>query len=332
MDMGKVLVALAIGVFSWSVQAGETRYPVNPALNMGGIYVAGQGLIRFDAGMRKPVWKTLDGAQLHEPVADGGRIYVGGAGGLYGLDGQSGEELWHLSVGSPVFSPVKSGNTIYLAGQDGVIRSVSARSGKVQWSVKPGNGWIYPPVVSGGLLITGGQDGTVWGLDAGTGVELWAVQLSQELVYRPLLTNSRSVLVTTFGGDVITLDLLSGNERWRKHFPTPSVVSSMTEQGVVLGSMGGVMRLLSTDSGDPLWQHSLGSRLVTPVSGRGGRLMAITADGLYRHLDAATGVTLQQGKLEGDPLAAAYISDHQAIIFSQVRNNFRTASVSLGEN
>ncbi|OOZ37054.1 PQQ-binding-like beta-propeller repeat protein [Solemya velesiana gill symbiont] len=330
--MQRFLVAFGIGLVSWMAQAGEMRHPIDNPVHQDDLFVASQGLSRFDPVTGKAVWHALNGIQLHEPVVGEAMVFAGGAAGLYGLDRGSGELLWHQSVGEEVFSPVEHEGTIYFAGKDGVIRSLVAENGEARWNVKPGNGWVYPPVITKGQLIAGGQDGVVWALDTETGQQVWRRQLFHEMVYRPLLLDERRVAVTTFSGDIVVLDTLNGEVLWQRCFSTPSLMMAMTDQGIVSGSMGGMLRLLNPDSGKLIWQTAIGSKLVTPPQERAGKLMVIVDDGRYLFLNVAAGTVVQQGKLYGDPLVGFYVSDNQALFFYRVRNNLQSSSVSLSVN
>ncbi|MES9958574.1 MAG: PQQ-binding-like beta-propeller repeat protein [Sedimenticola sp.] len=330
--MQRLITLFLMAALTAMAQAGESVYPGNPARFQQALYVTTDGLSRFDPDSGRAVWRVLEGMHLYEPVVKGDVVFVGSTAGLHAVDGASGKIRWHHAYAGPVFSPVLNGEVLYLAGQDGVLRSLLAASGELLWQAKPGAGWVYPPVVEEGLVVTGGQDGVVWAMDAASGEIVWQRRLDNELVYRPLLTDRGSLVVTSFGGDVVALDLLTGDERWRNRYPTPISVTSMTSSGVALGSLDGSLRLLDTSTGGLIWEHTLGDRLVMPAVEHRGKLMAVIGDGRYRILATDSGSILQHGRLGGEPLVGTFVSDSEALFFYRNRNNPVAASVFLNVN
>lgn len=297
-------------------------YPANPGVKGDAYLVAGaQGVERLDRDFGRPVWWVLRQQQMYEPVLGKGMVVTGGASGVYAIDEVSGRIRWHREFGSPAFSPVLYQGLLYAVTRDGWIRALSPAEGAVRWQSRPGDGWLYPPAVDGGLLMTGGQEGVVWGLDAETGGQQWQREVGQELVYSPLAVGNYQVVITTFSGDVISLDSRDGRERWRTRFSTPSLNGSVTGSTILLGSMDGTLRALDRDTGSLLWQQTLAGRLSVPVLERAGLLLALTESGDYSFLRADTGRRVTGGPLDGDPVAGAFRGTDAAIIFLEGRHN-----------
>ncbi len=313
--------------------AGEAVYPANPVLEEDAYFLAGaQGVQRLDPDSGRPVWWVLRQEQMHEPVLGRNAVLIGGASGVYALDKEDGRIRWHRGFASPAFSPVLYRGLLYTVTRDGWVRALSPEDGAGRWQSQPGDGWLYPPAAEGGVLITGGQMGVVWGLDAKTGEELWRREVGQELVYSPLAVGNHQVLITTFSGDVISLDSRDGRERWRSRFSTPSLNGSVAGALILLGSMDGTLRAIEGGTGRLLWQQTLAGRLTIPVTVHEQLLLAVTEAGDYNFLRLDTGQRVAGGLLKGDPVGGTFLGTDTALIFIEGRNNRGVVPVLVSAN
>ncbi len=82
--------------------------------------------------------------------------------------------LWQTTLGrSGVTAPVVAGDVVCTAGSDGVVRAVSASTGKPLWKAYTGGAIRLPPTISQGRVFVGSGDGWVYAFAARTGQLLW---------------------------------------------------------------------------------------------------------------------------------------------------------------
>ena len=82
---------------------------------------------------------------------------------------------WHYQAKKEISAtaPIAVGDSVFFASSDGMVRSLDARTGKVQWSFATDGRVFYPPSYSSNRLFVGSADGWVYALEAATGKSLW---------------------------------------------------------------------------------------------------------------------------------------------------------------
>lgn len=82
---------------------------------------------------------------------------------------------WHHQAGKEISTtaPIAVGDSVFFGGSDGIVRSLDARTGKVQWSFATDGRVFYPPSYFSNRLFVGSADGWVYALEAATGKSLW---------------------------------------------------------------------------------------------------------------------------------------------------------------
>ncbi len=70
-------------------------------------------------------------------------------------------------------APVTAAGSIFVSGSDGVVRSLDAKSGKLQWKSYTSGSVKYPPVVANGRVYVGSGDGYVYCLEPKQGKRIW---------------------------------------------------------------------------------------------------------------------------------------------------------------
>lgn len=98
------------------------------------------GILTSPAPLAKPAvkWTAEVGGKVRSsPVVTGGKVFVGGGGGFFCLDAESGKETWKLDIPKGVESSACiSSGVAYIGGMDGQLYAVDAASGKVKWDSK----------------------------------------------------------------------------------------------------------------------------------------------------------------------------------------------------
>ncbi|MFZ0281443.1 MAG: PQQ-binding-like beta-propeller repeat protein [Bacteroidales bacterium] len=190
------------------------------------------------------------------------------------------KQLWKVNVGFGDASPVLSGKKIYLATrQDAneVILCLDAATGKEIWKTTypapavtgPASSHPGPrgtPSVADGKVVTFGVSGILTCLDASTGKVLWKKENPGNAVPQfftgmsPLLTDGICIahLGTKDKGEVVALDLATGNEKWKwegdgPSYSSPSVMVMDGKKQIIVLTEKNLVALNLTD-GKLLWQ------------------------------------------------------------------------------
>ena len=87
----------------------------------------------------------------------------------------SAHRLWEASPAGRITptAPVAVGDLVFLGGSDGIVRALSAASGKLRWKAYTGGDIRYPPAIWEGRALVGSADGWVYAYEAKTGRLLW---------------------------------------------------------------------------------------------------------------------------------------------------------------
>ncbi|MDX1458083.1 MAG: outer membrane protein assembly factor BamB [Marinobacter sp.] len=213
------------------------------------------------------------------------------------------EAIWNMSVGEGhdgqlmQLAPLVNGDTLYAAAEDGTVVAAKIETGKVLWwkyldtSLLAGLGGdgdrLYMVTGNAELVVLSTTDGSV----------LWEASLPNEVIASPR-SNGQIVVVQTVDGNVLAFDVTTGDKRWQYDGVVP-VLSLRASAAPLVGAdmtlvsfSSGRLFALSTESGQPLWQYSVGE-----PQGRTEleRLVDVTSEPLV--LESAAMVTGYQGKL-----------------------------------
>ena len=198
------------------------------------------------------------------------------------------KQVWKVNVGFGDATPVLSGKRIYLAvrqNADEVILCLDAGTGKEIWrSAYPspavsGPSTSHPgprstPAISDGKIVTFGVSGILTCLDAATGKVLWKKENPENAVPQfytgmsPLIVDKICIAHTGTKdkGQVVALDLTTGNEKWKWEgdgpaYSSPSLMISDKQKYIIVQTEKNLMALSLAD-GKLQWQ------VPTPVQQR----------------------------------------------------------------
>jgi outer membrane protein assembly factor BamB len=199
------------------------------------------------------------------------------------------KQEWKVAVGSGDATPVLIGNKIYLNTRQGdqeEILCLDAETGKELWktgyvsmavtgpSASQHPGPRGTPALSNGKLVTFGASGILSCLDASTGKLVWRKD-NPTNAYPAFFTGASPLIVDGMcilhigkkdDGQVIALDLNSGNEKWKwtgegPSYSSPSVMTVEGKKLLIVITEKNITALGLAD-GKQLWQ------IATPVQQR----------------------------------------------------------------
>lgn len=195
---------------------------------------------------------------------------------------------WKVTVGFGDATPVLAGNRIYLntrQGNDEVVLCLDAATGKELWKSQypstavTGPAAAHPgprstPAVADGKVVTFGATAILSCLDAKTGAVIWRRENPNNTVPQfftgmsPLIVDNLCIahIGTKDNGEVIALDLKTGNEKWKwtgdgPAYASPSVMTIDGKKHLIVQTEKNLMALNLAD-GKQIWQ------IATPVQQR----------------------------------------------------------------
>lgn len=283
------------GSVVWSQFISGTYYWSNATYDNGQVFVVNyDGLMRaFDATTGTQNWSVqLPGqyAFSSPPTADGGVVYVGGAGSggtLYAVSETDGSVLWTQGVANgDNSSPALSSTNVFVSYACDFAYSFARTTGQLQWATSPPceGGGGKTPVYNNGLLYirdatqgdqilnatTGQEEGTfasstapafagktAFFMNSGTlsasvsGRTKWTFTGDGGLDTAPIVVGS-TVYVGSSSGMVYGLNISKGNVVWSANAGSP--INGPDEQNVSspLTGLGAGQGLLVVPAGDQL--------------------------------------------------------------------------------
>jgi outer membrane protein assembly factor BamB len=198
------------------------------------------------------------------------------------------KQEWKVTVGFGDATPALTGNKIYLntrQGADEVVLCLDALTGKELWknqypsSAVTGPAGSHPgprstPAVANGKIVTFGASAILSCLDANTGKVIWKRENPANTVPQfftgmsPLIVDNLCIahVGTKDNGEVIALDLNSGNEKWKwagdgPAYASPSVMTVDGKKQLIVQTEKNLIALNLAD-GKLIWQ------VATPVQQR----------------------------------------------------------------
>ncbi len=203
-----------------------------------------------------------------------------------------------MKVGSAIMgaSPLVRGRAIYAVGVDGRARAWDRKTGASLGKWRSKGRVLETPAFWNGLLVLPkcGKKAELVALDMLSGKRRW--RLKGESVSAPLIAGDR-LFVTTASGSVIGLNTADGTERRRFEMGGATFSAAMGDTVLYVGSDEAVVAL-GESCGALLWKReTAGGIRATPAVGEDGVYVGSTGGVVYR-LDRASGEIIWTFELE----------------------------------
>lgn len=247
-------------------------------------------------------------------------------------------------------APVSDGTNIFLLDGEQKVKSFSAETGGLNWSVKleserrrDKRGVGGGVAVSGNTLIASSGFGFVVAMDAGDGTEKWRRALGAPVTGSPTIKDD-SIYVVTQNNELFALSLQTGAVEWSDQAISESArvlaspsVAAVEDLVVAPYSSGEVIAYLSAN-GRRLWNDGLNrTGRFTPISSINdiasrpvlsqGLVYAASQSGLLAAIDGRTGRRIWSANI-GSVHAPAVIGEY--IFVSGVEGQIACLSVNNG--
>ena len=165
------------------------------------------------------------------------------------------------------------------------------RGGRLEWSVEHVGLRPVEPLLVGDLVVAAGED-DVLAVDRGTGAPRWVAPVGHERANAPALAGEETVVVTTWEGRLVALDLASGALRWTVTLEGPSLWRPAADAATVVAAWDGGWGGFAVADGralwsEELWPEDMGSPVVVHAGGglacrRGRRRVAASTPTIWR--------------------------------------------------
>lgn len=334
---------------AWRADVGQgntsdARLLAQPVVADGRVYTLDSVSVvsAFDAQTGRQVWRRDlapdeedDGYYGGGLAYEQGRLFVTtGFGGVFALDGASGEPVWQQRHGVPIHAaPTVSSGRVFLITVVNEIRALATDDGRLLWTgtgLEEQAGLIgaAAPVVSGATVIAPYTSGELAALRMENGRDLWSFNLAAirrsaqvadigQIVGLPVVRDDR-VYAVSHSGRTASIDLRRGLRAWE-------VEAGGIEMPLVLGNFVFLVtneaRLVAIvrDSGRIRWVTDL-PRFEDPEDrtgpirwfgplGASGRLLLASNKGELMFVDPESGEVTGRQDLPGQTAVAPVIAE-----------------------
>jgi outer membrane protein assembly factor BamB len=249
------------------------------------------------------------GGVFNTPLIVGDFVYVSAQSGfLYAINRETGtmadggwqrpqgqpEELEPLIAG-PAYDPV---NDLILApSEDGRLHAYTAKSGDQAWNpFRTGAAIWSTPAVDDGIGYFGSHDHNIYAVTLNDGKELWHYETGGVVAGKPLVFDGK-VIAGSFDKSLYAISVEDGSLEWTFEADNWFWAGAVTDGSTIFApNMNGSIYALDRN-GNLLWQHDIGSSLVSSpvlvpsglvVAGKEGKLVLLDTGsanlGLQREL------------------------------------------------
>jgi eukaryotic-like serine/threonine-protein kinase len=183
-------------------------------------------------------------------------------------------------------------------------------SARASWAggEAPADAW---PQFRGNPLLTGYSTSRV----AGNLRLLWSVEAGESVESSAAVVGG-AVYVGTQKGELVSVNLADGRERWRYNAESPIGESSpAVARGVVyVGDLGGVLHAVRADTGQRVWTFKTGGEVKSSPVVTGTRVLVGSYDTHLYCVSAANGKLLWKLKTRGQVHATAGVAEGLAYV------------------
>jgi len=227
---------------------------------------------------------------------DAERVYVAiQGGGLRAFERETGTPVWSRDIGTAL-PPVVSGELLFVAGRDSIL-ALDVATGEQVWT-RSLDGEVAAPLLSHGSTLIALTRGEVMGIQQADGVISWRRGLEAPTKFRAAALDGSKrdgVVLTLDNGQVIALDLKTGEPMWKRSLPGTLSAPGTARDRVLVGSTNNFFYALDAESGRERWRWRTGGDVIGAAAA-GDRVYFASLDNILRAVNRDNGN--QQWKAE----------------------------------
>ncbi len=279
----------------------ETEQAVNAAIAVGeGIVVFSHdnGTVRALASENgNPLWETNIKRNVSAiPAIGKGRIVVRTSDGLViGIDSKNGEIAWQVTKEIKGLTlhgdskPVITGDAVLVGLSNGKLIANNVISGRDYWEAELSfvqgqnelerlNDSDSPPIVQGSLVYSSTYQGSIVAVQIQNASTVWRTDLSTRLA---MASNKSSLIVIQELGEVVSLDIQTGEKEWSQDAFTGHGVSPpvFTNNRILIGDSKGNLHTLDPKSGALIETRKISKGAILGIVNSDNLVTAFTSEG-----------------------------------------------------
>ncbi|MBU7038628.1 MAG: PQQ-binding-like beta-propeller repeat protein [Theionarchaea archaeon] len=204
------------------------------------------------------------------------------------MDIKTGQIVWKKDVHAEVSSsPAFSHDTLYVSSESCVALDLD---GNIKWEYNHGYSLSSSPVIIDDSLVLAAQNAFSGRriIRIQRGNVLWSRE-PKDMITTPPAAYGKKIVFITIKGDVLALDLETGDPIWTTHLggellidDTSLACSSspvIADGKVYVGTLSGVFTCLDLENGTILWQYQTEGAIVSPAAIANERIYVGSTDG-----------------------------------------------------
>jgi outer membrane protein assembly factor BamB len=223
------------------------------------------------------------------------------------MDIRTGKTFWKKDVYAEVSSsPAFSDDTLYISSESCIALDLD---GNTKWEYDHGYSLSSSPVfIDGSVVVTAHNEFSGCRiLRIQQGNVLWSKE-PEDMITTPPAAYGTKIVFITLKGDVLTLDLETGDPIWTTHLGGELLLEDLSlgvgpsspaiaDGKVYVGTLGGAFTCLDLEDGTILWQDQVGRAIVSPAAIADERIYVGSTDGILYcfSIDPETYFTKAQG-------------------------------------
>ncbi|UDG80651.1 Outer membrane protein assembly factor BamB [Candidatus Hartigia pinicola] len=324
-------------VWNKSVGDGVKQFysDLSPAWDGDIIYTANRkGLIKaFELNNGKTVWsvdlskradffsKNLSALLSGGLTVFGDHIYIGSERGtVIALNKKDGSLIWNIEVsGEAIARPVASNDIVIIHTGNGFLHALDKSSGKIKWTVNLETPLFSirgesAPSLAYGAAFVGSDNGRVSAILLSQGQLIWQQRISQitsaaavkrlhDVDITPIIDGD-TVYAITYNGILSSLDMRSGEVKWKRDLGSGSVNSIiLSGEDLYLVDQNDCVLSIRKIDGTTQWiQKKLLNRGLSSLVMYNGYIVVGDQEGYLHWLSTSTGSFIAQKKLSSSGL------------------------------
>ncbi|MCG8672851.1 MAG: outer membrane protein assembly factor BamB [Pseudomonadales bacterium] len=247
-------------------------------------------------------------------------LYGTAEGEAVALNDEDGSQRWLTKLSGQVLAvPAVGPELVVFQTYDGRLHALTRDTGEVKWVYDTSVPALTlrgesSPVQLGNIVLAGFANGKLVALDSGTGFVGWERTISEPQGRSELerlndldgrfWLNRNTVFAVNFQGNLVALDIRTGQPRWTKEFSSFAGVSEFLDQVYVVDEDSNIYALDAVNGADVWQQELLKGRTLTAPTPYDRYAVVGDFEGYLHWLSYRDGSFLARVKVDGDGLWA----------------------------